>query len=71
MELLNERMEKEVPIFLVTHSTHCAENSRQIYGLFDCHVVSENIKRKFHVQGSIQERENDISPVRFPSGIRK
>ena len=71
MELLIERMEDGVPNFLVTHSTHCAELSRQICNLFDCHIVTESIKRQFHVQGSMQERENDISPVRFPSGIRK
>lgn len=71
MELMNERMEKRVPIILVTDSTHCAENSRQNYNLFDCHIVTESIKRQFHVQRSIQEREKDISPVRFPSGIRK
>ena len=49
MDLLTELNKNGTTIVMVTHSTHDASYSHRIIHLFDGHVVTENIKEKFHV----------------------
>jgi len=49
MKLLNELNENGTTIVMVTHSAHDAEYSHRVINLFDGHVVTENIKEKFHI----------------------
>ena len=49
MKLLSELNEGGTTIVMVTHSAHDAEYSHRVINLFDGHVVTENIKEKFHV----------------------
>lgn len=49
MKLLTDLNETGTTIVMVTHSTHDAEYSHRIINLFDGHVVTENIKERFHV----------------------
>jgi putative ABC transport system ATP-binding protein len=49
MKLLTELNEAGTTIVMVTHSTHDAEYSHRVINLFDGHVVTENIKERFHV----------------------
>jgi putative ABC transport system ATP-binding protein len=49
MKLLTELNETGTTIVMVTHSAHDAEYSHRVINLFDGHVVTENIKEKFHV----------------------
>jgi len=49
MKLLSELNENGTTIVMVTHSAHDAEYSHRVINLFDGHVVTENIKEKFHV----------------------
>jgi len=49
MELLGNLNEAGTTIVMVTHSPAYAENARRIIHLFDGHIVTENIKEKFHV----------------------
>jgi putative ABC transport system ATP-binding protein len=48
MKLLTQLNEEGTTIVMVTHSSHDAEFSHRIIHLFDGHVVSENIKERFH-----------------------
>jgi putative ABC transport system ATP-binding protein len=49
MDLLTELNKNGTTIVIVTHSTHDAGYAHRIIHLFDGHVVTENIKEKFHV----------------------
>ena len=49
MDLLNKLNEAGTTIIMVTHSPSYAERGQRIVHLFDGHVVTENIKDKFHV----------------------
>ncbi|MCG8606996.1 ABC transporter ATP-binding protein [bacterium] len=49
MQMLTELNENGTTIVMVTHSPAYAEFSHRIIHLFDGHVVTENIKEKFHV----------------------
>lgn len=49
MDLLTELNKNGTTIVMVTHSTHDAGYAHRIIHLFDGHVVTENIKEKFHV----------------------
>ena len=49
MDLLTELNKSGTTIVMVTHSTHDAGYANRIIHLFDGHVVTENIKEKFHV----------------------
>jgi putative ABC transport system ATP-binding protein len=49
MDLLTELNKTGTTIVMVTHSTHDAGYAHRIIHLFDGHVVTENIKEKFHV----------------------
>ncbi|MFZ5980777.1 MAG: ABC transporter ATP-binding protein [Candidatus Zixiibacteriota bacterium] len=49
MDLLNSLNEAGTTIVMVTHSPSYAERGQRIVHLFDGHVVTENIKDKFHV----------------------
>ena len=48
MKLLTQLNEEGTTIIMVTHSSHDAEFSHRVIHLFDGHVVSENIKERFH-----------------------
>jgi len=48
MKLLTQLNEEGTTIVMVTHSSHDAEYSHRIIHLFDGHIVSENIKERFH-----------------------
>ena len=48
MKLLTQLNEEGTTIVMVTHSSHDAEFSHRIIHLFDGHVVSENIRERFH-----------------------
>jgi putative ABC transport system ATP-binding protein len=49
MELLSELNKKGTTIIMVTHSPAYAEYGNRIIHLFDGHIVTENMKGKFHV----------------------
>ncbi len=49
MKLLSELHEDGTTIVMVTHSPAYAEYSRRVVHLFDGHIVTENIKERFHV----------------------
>lgn len=49
MNLLQELNNKGTTIVMVTHSPTYAEYGNRVVHLFDGHVVTENIKEKFHV----------------------
>ncbi len=48
MKLLSDLNESGTTIVMVTHSAHDAEYSHRVINLFDGHVVTENIKERFH-----------------------
>jgi len=49
MDLLNQLNEEGTTIIMVTHSPSYAERGQRVVHLFDGHIVTENIKDKFHV----------------------
>lgn len=49
MNLLNQLHEEGTTILMVTHSPAYAEYSQRVIHLFDGHIVTENINKKFHV----------------------
>ncbi len=49
MELMRQLNEEGTTIVMVTHSPAYAEHAQRVIHLFDGHVVTENIKEKFHV----------------------
>jgi putative ABC transport system ATP-binding protein len=49
MELLGQLNEEGTTIIMVTHSPAYAEHAQRVIHLFDGHIVTENIKEKFHV----------------------
>jgi putative ABC transport system ATP-binding protein len=49
MELLSGLNENGTTIIMVTHSPAYAEYGNRIIHLFDGHIVTENMERKFHV----------------------
>jgi putative ABC transport system ATP-binding protein len=49
MQLLSELNEAGTTIVMVTHSPAYAEFGRRTINLFDGHIVTENIREKFHV----------------------
>jgi putative ABC transport system ATP-binding protein len=49
MELLGHLNEEGTTIVMVTHSPAYAEHAQRVIHLFDGHIVTENIKEKFHV----------------------
>ena len=49
MELLRQLNEEGTTIVMVTHSPAYAEHAQRVIHLFDGHIVTENIKEKFHV----------------------
>jgi putative ABC transport system ATP-binding protein len=49
MHLLSELNEAGTTIVMVTHSPAYAEFGRRTINLFDGHIVTENIREKFHV----------------------
>ena len=49
MSLLTELNEQGTTVVMVTHSPTYAEYGNRIIHLFDGHVVTENLKEKFHV----------------------
>jgi putative ABC transport system ATP-binding protein len=49
MKLLTELNEAGTTIVMVTHSAHDAEYSHRVINLFDGHIVTENIKERFHM----------------------
>lgn len=49
MKLLEELNEAGTTIVMVTHSPHDADFANRVIHLFDGHVVTENMKEKFHV----------------------
>lgn len=49
MNLLTQLNEQGTTIVMVTHSPTYAEYGNRVVHLFDGHVVTENIKEKFHV----------------------
>jgi putative ABC transport system ATP-binding protein len=49
MELLSKLNENGTTIIMVTHSPAYAEYGNRIVHLFDGHIVTENLKEKFHV----------------------
>lgn len=49
MNLLSELNEAGTTIVMVTHSPAYAEYSHRIVHLFDGHIVTENIRERFHV----------------------
>lgn len=49
MKMLTDLHEKGTTIVMVTHSPAYAEYGQRTIHLFDGHIVSENLKEKFHV----------------------
>jgi putative ABC transport system ATP-binding protein len=49
MSLLNQLHDAGTTILMVTHSPAYAEYSQRVIHLFDGHIVTENINKKFHV----------------------
>ncbi len=49
MEMLSKLNENSTTIIMVTHSPAYAEYGNRIVHLFDGHIVTENMKGKFHV----------------------
>ncbi len=49
MKLLEELNEAGTTIVMVTHSPHDADFANRVIHLFDGHVVTENMKERFHV----------------------
>ncbi len=49
MKLLAELHEEGTTIIMVTHSPAYAEYAHRVVHLFDGHIVTENLKEKFHV----------------------
>ena len=49
MGLLRQLHEEGTTIVMVTHSPSYAEYCQRVIHLFDGHVVTENIKEKFHI----------------------
>jgi putative ABC transport system ATP-binding protein len=49
MELLSKLNEAGTTIIMVTHSPAYAEYGNRVVHLFDGHIVTENINRKFRV----------------------
>ncbi|MGD0338889.1 MAG: hypothetical protein ABSB78_08880 [Bacteroidota bacterium] len=49
MELLSKLNEARATIIMVTHSPAYAEYGNRVVHLFDGHIVTENMKGKFHV----------------------
>jgi len=49
MKMLTDLHEKGTTIIMVTHSPAYAEYGQRTIHLFDGHIVSENMKEKFHV----------------------
>jgi putative ABC transport system ATP-binding protein len=49
MKMLTELNESGTTIVMVTHSPAYAEYGNRVVHLFDGHIVTENMKGKFHV----------------------
>ncbi|MCD4796156.1 MAG: ABC transporter ATP-binding protein [Candidatus Cloacimonetes bacterium] len=49
MDMLTQLNEEETTIIMVTHSPSFAEYAHRIIQLFDGHIVTENIKKEFHL----------------------
>jgi putative ABC transport system ATP-binding protein len=49
MEMLSKLNEAGTTIIMVTHSPAYAEYGNRVAHLFDEHIVTENMKGKFHV----------------------
>jgi len=49
MDMLTQLNEAGTTIVMVTHSPTDAEYAHRIIQLFDGHIVTENIKKEFHL----------------------